>query len=389
MAKKKQDPTSVWVKKNDSKIPGFNIGSLMRAKSVSGDVGIEIEVEGNKFPKPPGSHGTLTPVEMPDHEGWSYVHDGSLRGQDNAEYVLTKPIKFQQVPEAITKLWEQFKAYGSKLDESNRTSVHVHLNAQQFHLNRVAAFCGLYFSVEEILTEWCGDHRVGNLFCLRAKDAPAIVSKLKAFIQEEGKGGLSEGLHYGGLNIHALTKFGSIEIRALRGCTDPQTIIDWVSILERIYRLSGEYTDPRDVCNGFSGEGPMAYLEKVLGDKTNLVRSSIGFDNQRVMESLYEGIRLAQDICYCRDWSLYEPMDINPDPFKRDIAKVAESLNLYNTIASQPNPVYYATSPAPPSPAVVPVGWDAPPPTEAWLHDDPEPEYDEDHCGDPDCEECN
>src|SRR3546814_8609236 len=89
------------------------------------------------------------------------------------------------------------------------------LNVQRFHLNRLCSFFSLYFLVEELLTAWCGEHRVGNLFCLRAKDAPAIVSEIKKTLQNE-KIYFHAGMHYAGLNAGAITKFGSVEIQSLR-----------------------------------------------------------------------------------------------------------------------------------------------------------------------------
>lgn len=316
--------TEPFILKEKKPIVGFNMASMLNKKPTKGDIGIEIEVEGNKFQK--------TSVPSP----WSYHQDGSLRGHDNAEYVLKAPIEFKRVPEAIQILWNMFEAYGSKLDASNRTSVHIHLNAQKFHLDRLTNFLAMYFSIEEILTQWCGDHRVGNLFCLRAKDATAIVSEIKKFIQYDGCHDLREGLHYAGLNANALYKFGSLEIRTLRGCTNPQTIIDWVAILERIYKISADFPDPRDLPVKFSSEGPLSYLEMILGDKTQMVLEDIGYSNERTRNALYEGIRLAQDLCYCRDWSLYKAMDVKDDPFGRSTRKVANTLlNMQPTTPQQ------------------------------------------------------
>lgn len=296
---------SVFVFADGSQIHGRDISALLGKSLTPGDVGIEIEVEGNKFKKEDIPHP------------WAYKHDGSLRGKDNAEYILRRPIKFEEVPAAIGTLWQMFSDYGSVLDDSNRTSVHVHLNVQRFHKNRLCSFAALYFCVEEILTEWCGEHRVGNLFCLRAKDAPAIVYHLKKFLLEGPAWNLSENLHYAAFNIHALVKFGSIEIRTLRGVKDPGIIMAWVSILERLYKLSEEYPDPRAICESFSGEGPFEFLRKLLGDKHDLVMSGISYNGQQIMEAMYTGIRLAQDLCYCRDWTLYKPVDSRKDPFGR------------------------------------------------------------------------
>ncbi len=301
-------PTSVETFKPTvaSLVGGYNIGRLMGVSSVTGDIGLEIEVEGNVFKK---QH-----IPSP----WKYVKDGSLRGEDNAEYILRGPIKFEEVPKALNTLWDMFKETGSVLDVSNRTSVHVHLNVQDFYLNRFCAFTAMYFCIEELLTAWAGDHRVGNLFCLRGKDAPAIVSDLRKFFENNQRYEFYDGLHYAGFNPQALNKFGSIEIRTLRGCTDPETILAWVRMLERLYRRSEDFQDdPRRVVDGFSGHGPIAFLQDMMGPEYNTLRNGIPHTNQEVMEVMYDGIRLAQGLCYCRDWSLYRPIDPATDPFGR------------------------------------------------------------------------
>lgn len=307
----------VFIGKSAKKSTDYPIGHLLRRRKTVGDIGIEIECEAsNSLPKPANGINSQ-PQVMPGMKHWSAVKDGSLRGADNCEYVLTKPIKFPQVEEALGELFDAFTAKGTVLDDSNRTSVHVHLNMQTFHLNRLAAFLGLYFSVEELLTQWCGEHRVGNLFCLRAKDAPAIVSSVKKFIESDGQYELGNNLHYAGLNANALTKYGSLEVRTLRGVTDKKVILDWVTMLRRIYDLSGDFSDPRNVCDHFSGGGPLAYLAFVLGDMADVLVHDISLSNQDVMSKLYDGIRLAQDICYCREWSDYKPVAITEDPFGR------------------------------------------------------------------------
>lgn len=305
-------------------IPGYPLRTILERSPVKGDIGIEIEVEGSKLPKEPDE---LNPW-------WAYHKDGSLRGEDNAEYVLKKPILFNQVPEALDALWALFGKYKSRLDESNRTSVHIHLNCQEFYLNRLTSFLAIYTCFEEVLTEWCGDHRVGNLFCLRAKDAPGSVYRIKKFIQSDGRNELNDGLHYSGLNTHALTKFGSVEIRALRGCSDPATIQQWVGILQRIYDASGTYQDPRTICDLFSQGGPTNFFETILGEWSSVVRKGVSMSEPQIRDSMYEGIRLAQDLCYCRDWDLFKPVQVRADPFGRSSRRFPppEGLNPVNTL---------------------------------------------------------
>lgn len=299
----------VFVKKSAKNVPGLNLGVLLglkKEKLVKGEVGIEIEVEGKNLPSVTQEHAPAP---------WVYKADHSLRGDENGEYVLKAPIKFSDVPGTLSKLWDHFEKCKTKFDDSNRTSVHIHLNCQDFHLNRLTAFCALHFILEEVLTEWCGEHRVGNLFCLRAKDAEAIITWLKKFIQNDGEYTLPEGLHYAGLNAQALQKFGSIEIRTLRGVSDPNVIQDWVRIYERLYKLSAEFKNPEEICDWFSANGPTAFFERILGDVSSVVKAGAGMTGEEIADSMYSGIRRAQDICFCRDWSTFRTVNVKDNPF--------------------------------------------------------------------------
>lgn len=325
----------VFVSKDKSKKDlVFDVASsvgLASAKMKKGEVGIEIEAEGVNL-----LHEDDTPFP------WNYHEDGSLRGQENAEYVLQTPAKFTEVEKALDTLWAAFEKKKSKFDDSNRTSVHIHLNVQNFYLNRLTSLVAMYYVVEEMLTEWCGDHRVGNLFCLRAKDAPAIVSTFRKFVQKDMLHGMTEHVHYAGLNFHSIYKFGSLEFRAMRGTSDKTLILRWVRILERLYRLSEGIRDPRDVCYQFSGEGPLQYVEWLLGEEAELIQAELGWSEQRLRDSLYDGIRQAQDICYCRNWDLFQPIELQPDPFGRDKKRMVNKLKaaIQEDIPSIGNPTW-------------------------------------------------
>jgi hypothetical protein len=304
---------------------GFTIAAMYNHAPTKGDVGIEIEVEGNMFPK----HEYRGEEAVDAHlipKAWKYVHDGSLRGKDNAEYVLNGPIDFDDVPATVQSLFSMMDDYGTVLDDSNRTSVHVHLNVQNWHINRLASFLCAYYAVEEILSEFCGEHRVGNLFCLRGKDAPGIISRLRYFIKRGESVAFTDGMHYGGLNCQAIQKYGSVEIRTMRGAMNAEEVITWVGILRRIYDLSAEYADPRLLVELFSGSGPMEFLEHILGEYRTTVLSAISYDHQRIMEALYDGIVIAQDIAYCRSWEDFKPLNIKPDPFGRSMKTIASQM---------------------------------------------------------------
>jgi hypothetical protein len=303
-----------------AKTLGAPLGAVLRKRSVKGEVALEIEVEGVNL---------LHAEEEGDLvlQGWRYHIDGSLRGEENAEYVSDGPVAFNKIEGELERLWGAFEVNSARLDDSNRTSVHVHLNCQPLYLDQFTAFACAYFALEEILTEWCGEHRVGNLFCLRGRDAPGIISNIQKFIVNDGDWSFSDGLHYAAFNPQALNKFGSIEIRTMRGTPDKDEILHWVQILQRIYEFGKGVKDPREVVQAFSAGGPMHFFETILGDKADFLRKELGLGDAFIRDSLYSGIRLAQKLCYCRDWSKYERAEVTPDPFGRSIGEVVESLN--------------------------------------------------------------
>ena len=341
----------VFIRKDSAKTVGYTVSTMFGHSQVSGDIGIEIECEGNKFPK----NGSDLIPNM-----WCYHQDHSLRGKDNAEYVLKKPILFADVPKALDKLWKMFDDYGTVLDDSNRTSVHIHLNAQKFCSNRLASFAALYFCFEEILTELCGEHRVGNLFCLRGIDAPGIITSLRKFIETDGATELRDNLHYAAFNTNALTKFGSIEIRTMRGTPDKDLILNWVNILKALYEASEKYPDPRAICEDFSGYGPMGFYDKILGEHKNFINSNIPWDYDRISDSLYNGIRIAQELCYCRDWSLFEGSSLSADPFGRNMKKIAKKLSTSSFTETYGGHIHQIASEYP-SPEPAPANSSSPP----------------------------
>jgi hypothetical protein len=137
---------------------------------------------------------------------------------------------------------------------------------------------------------------------------------------------LHDNLHYSGLATDALARFGSLEIRTLRGVSDPQVIIEWVGMLRRLYDLSEQFTDPRRIPEMFSEMGPLGFFSEIMGPMEGVLRRDIHHSDQQIREAMMEGIRLAQDLCYCRNWSEYKEVNVKTDPFGRDTKKILASL---------------------------------------------------------------
>ena len=305
----------VFVKKTSKSTEDLTVANQMGLRTRKGHVGIEVEVES----KTPGAFAKMKLPQVAEY--WGYHMDGSLRGADNGEFVLLKPVDFDEVDKAVDALWDEFKKNKAVLAESVRTSVHVHLNVLSFYQNRLASLLALWFICEEVLSHFCGDHRAGNLFCIRAKDGPAIITEVKNWFENKGEYGMdTEGLHYSALNVSALYKFGSVEVRTMRGLTEPAPLKQWVRILKRLYDESAKYSDPRTIIERFSIQGPVEFFTELFGNEAPAIIAAVQ-NEVNLSGSLFEGMRFAQDIAYSRDWSTFNPVKIASDPFGRKTAK--------------------------------------------------------------------
>jgi hypothetical protein len=148
----------------------------------------------------------------------------------------------------------------------------------------------------------------------------------------------------------------------MRGVKDPEIIQTWVDILERIYRLSGDHEDPRTICEMYSGGGSETFLRYVLGNNTDRVLAECGMSLGQSYESVRQGIRMAQRLCYCRDWSDFKPANVEPDPFGRKKVKVSNPAPTLNWEMATQEALYQELVNSTPPPTVTSVSGHS-----AWL----------------------
>lgn len=266
----------------------------------AGDVGIEIEVEGRNLPYP--------------EKYWKREQDGSLRGE-SAEYVLVKPLSLDQAAIALKSLAIDYKKAGAEIDDSVRAGVHVHVNVQTLNIVELYNFITLYLVLEELLVEFCGPTRVGNLFCLRSCDADFLVDSLKAAARgRRFRTLVDDNLRYASMNVKALGNYGSLEFRAMRSTTDFNLIHTWASILVGLREAAKQFGEPRDIINGFSEGEAIGFLDRVLGEHADIFK-----DYRDVAGALTRGMRIAQDVAFCCNWQDFlEPEKPRVNPFQRD-----------------------------------------------------------------------
>lgn len=303
----------VFIKKSEQKQrrKDYPLYEILTKRLLKGAVGLELEVEGRNIPQALGD------------PTWMVVRDGSLRGAENAEYVLAKPLPFDKALNAIDSLFDELKTNKAVLDISNRTSVHVHLNVLEFYANRLTALMALWVIFEDMLAHWSGEHRVGNLFCTRVKDTPGVINAIREMLDTDFARCPRENHHYAAMNCHAVAKRGSLEFRTLRGVTSPEPMKLWVKFLQKIYEASDNYKDPRELVEQFSMQGPLQFMDNIFGEMNHEIRKGVNWSDDQVRDSLFEGVRMAQDFIFAKDWSLFNPVTVTPDPFGRKATKAA------------------------------------------------------------------
>lgn len=266
---------------------------LRLAERKEGSFGIEIEVEGEGLPK-----RNLPPI-------WKYERDGSLRGNDNAEYVTREPLSIEGVEKAIADLQAVLEKNNSVVNESVRAGVHVHFNVQRYTPLELLTFLTTYYVLENPLTAFCGKHRTGNHFCLRCVDAPYQINMLiEACKKKDWRHLNTQVIRYSALNLNALFKYGSVEFRAMRSSPNLNDILTWVKLINQVAIGAKKFETPRDVVLGMSElNGPERFVQYVMEDMYHVLPKNV---------DIMESVRVVQDLAFLVNWDKFDKDKINP-----------------------------------------------------------------------------
>ena len=259
---------------------------FFKGRNIRGEVGIEIEMEGENFP-------------MEDLDSWYSKADGSLRGaeEDKREFVLIRPCKRADSLARLNSLSADLKEHGSKIVPSYRTGVHVHTNVRDMTFNQVFTYIFSYYMFEDALMEFAGKDRVGNLFCLRARDAEGVGHLLEKAIKTRSLLPLfSDNIRYSSMNLKALKQYGSVEFRGLPFNGDFNQIQSWIQLLLAVKDFSLTVENPKELVALLSKKGGATLAKEVFGDLFPLL-PKVDWD-----VLLLNSVRLVQRLVYLIDW---------------------------------------------------------------------------------------
>lgn len=151
---------------------------------------------------------------------WGRTIDGSLRNF-GAEWV-SRPFPANC---AAGMLYELFnRCVKKQYSFTPRTSIHVHLNAQDMSGTQLQSFLAVYALFEDVLYSFVGRGRRRNIFCV-----PIMDTILPDAFNAHGLDVTWE--KYTGLNLCPISQQGTVEFRHMHGTDDIRKLTTWIALI--------------------------------------------------------------------------------------------------------------------------------------------------------------
>lgn len=249
--------------------------------------GIELELEGRNV----GLKDIAT-------RGWERHAEPSLRGE-SMEYTTNGGKTLDEAKKLVSDLFKKFSDNGVMFNNSIRTSTHVHLNFSDKKIKQVVNFFAVFTLVEELLQFYSGEDRKGNLFCVSSREAAGIVEVLSGALESgDFRAFAGDRFKYAACNLCTLFKFGTVEIRTMRGANSAEQVNKWLDILNDLYEFSLKMKSPVELVQNISLLGADGLLREIFKPE-NLTELMKTFPKAySVHQSLMEGARLIQVFAY-------------------------------------------------------------------------------------------
>ncbi|UFK09560.1 hypothetical protein [Xanthomonas phage DES1] len=209
-------------------------------------MGVEIEAE--------RTGDSTLPSQSAVGRLWEVKSDGSL--MDGREYVLTSPMEGDQLSQAITMFFRV-----ARLEQVATSSTHIHLDMseEETTLNVLQVVFALVYMLEPVLwhvgdpsRKWCGfTHPINTaprdiIEYLFAEDfnvkAPEFASVTRSISR------------YFGLNVNALSKYGSLEFRYFPTATSAEQLVGWINLVQSFKKAGQQLDTMRALANAMETE---------------------------------------------------------------------------------------------------------------------------------------
>lgn len=284
------------VKKTTSPaIPGRGLNEPFVSSNTTGDIGLELEMEGRRL-----AAGTeLSAIKSPSGSSWTIHNDGSLRN-GGVEFVLGTPCLVDEVLPLTEGLFDYLRRQGSEIIHSNRTSTHVHININGMKVSELTSFICLWGLFEPLFVEYHGHQRKTNHFCLSSLETRWLPSSWEKALKT-GHFVWDKGTKYCALNLSSFNTFGSFEFRQMAGAENADSVNKWARILWALREYSKGIL-PDELAYSTSERGPRAILEGIGDDYSCTIVENL-LEQPDIDRRCLDNFRDYQSLAFCIDWS--------------------------------------------------------------------------------------
>lgn len=164
---------------------------------------------------------------------WDLTTDGSLRNY-GAEFI-TRKLRGKDISLAIDELTKCLEENKITPEYSDRTSVHVHVDARYMYFNQLKSLILLYLLYEPLFFSYVGKGRARNNYCIPYFRSSSSISNLSSLFKEAGEENLPNvvalATRYEAMNLKSMDAHGSIEFRHHYGTHNKTQLMSWISAL--------------------------------------------------------------------------------------------------------------------------------------------------------------
>lgn len=204
---------------------------------------------------------------------WVEKEDNSLRS--GTELVLADPLMGNDLRTALSSFFSTVTSYST----GPRTSVHVHMNMRQEEdtLEVLRNLCMLYYIYEDAFFQMSDPNRKWCSYCHPFEECPPepLIEILRGqtldSVSDSFERTASNTARYYGLNLYALTRYGTVEFRHMPGTRSEERVLEWINFLMELKKaatgLAQQGMTPASVFFNIEDMHKIAELMPVFGER--------------------------------------------------------------------------------------------------------------------------
>lgn len=197
--------------------------------------------------------------------------DGSLR--NGGIEAISRPLTHKCLVGALRRFYKEYPL--AVANHSDRTSVHVHVNVQDFSFAQLKSLLMVYHTIERLLFKFAGGDRESNIFCVPWAQAGITFNVIKRLDDSKKKGDvIGQWLKYTAVNLLPILTQGTVEFRHMPGTTDVEKIISWLALIGRLFETARDVPFDQiksDIIKMNSVSNYRSWLETIFKEQASLI----------------------------------------------------------------------------------------------------------------------